>query len=1399
MPRHTWLRAAILILIAASSVHSAEPAPTDDPGVPFQLVNGDTVVFIGSEFTEQRIRHNHLEAALTARWPDRGLRFYNLGWSGDTPAAASRGYFGGAAEGYRRLMDELKRIKPSVVFLEYGAIAAYDGPEGVQPFLAQLDKLVTDVRKLTGRIVIVTPPPVETKPRVREAIATLRSNRAAITNALVGYARDRGFRAVDLFRAGFPGEGNTGHTHDGIRLREKAYAAMAGRALAELKVEAPGLSPDKASRLRELVARKNDLYFHRYRPQNETYLRGFRKHEQGKNAREIPLFDAMIAQAEARIAAFTQGKPLPLAPEAIPPAPRTVDALDPEDERRELKVPPEFTISLFAAEPMVKNPIHMNWDARGRLWVATSPIYPHIMPGARPSDEIIVLEDTNGDGRADKRIVFADDLLIPTAVLPDDRGGAYVANSTEVVHLSDTDGDGRADARRVVLAGFGTEDTHHILHTFMWGPDGALYFNQSIYIHTHTETPHGVERLMGSGIWRLQTDTHKAEIVSRGLVNPWGHGFNRWGQSFATDGAGGHGINYAFRGSAFATANGYRRVLPGLNPGRPKYCGLVVISGRGFPDDWQDTLVANDFRGNRTHRFALEPQDSGYISKQQPDVITSGHRAFRPVDLKMGPDGALYVADWYNPIINHGEVDFRDPRRDTEHGRIWRLIRTDAPGIERVDFVGASIAQLVTMLGSPEQYTRNTARRQLVLRDATKVAQALRKRLTSLKPTSASFEHDRLEILWAFQTIGVVELPLLDAVASSSDHRARATAMRVIDDWGPRSDGGIERLRRGVADEHPQVRLEAVNTARYFDSDEAASIALGALDRNMDQYLDFALWETMRRLEHRWLPKFLAGRQTFGGDPKQVAFAIKAVEKPQALNPLVQLLAAGKLDAKATRDAIALVGEMGTPGHLTVLYERALTDPALRATALTALVTASARAKPGADLSRVSEMLDQPQAAHLAGIWRVEATKPKLIALAKGPRTNEPLRWGALMGLAAFGDGAMLSQIAGSAQPVGQRRQAIQALVPLDPTAAASPAAKLLSNPAAEPETEAIVHAFLSHQNGPTALTAALKGQPIPPAVATLGLRQATTAGKRGEALASIFSTSASPVKMPQKLTPREIAQLVKDVAAAGDPARGEAIYRRPALACMACHAIAGGGGKVGPDMVSLGASSPVDYIVDSLLSPSAKIKEGYHTVAVTMKNGTAISGTLVREGGGSIVVRDGTGKEIEIADTRVQSKTIVPVSLMPPALTASLKRSEFLDLVAYLSSLGRDGAYKAPPNAFIRRWEIGDKVTFSRVDGSLPPAEIKGRTLRYTIEVTAPGRIAMLLDDSTSVIVKRAGDEGIIRGELYKILGARMVLDLPKGRHSFDVQVMSRRQVPLRIEVVEVPGSTGRATPVNE
>ena len=228
---------------------------------------------------------------------------------------------------------------------------------------------------------------------------------------------------------------------------------------------------------------------------------------------------------------------------------------DPEIERKTFVVPEGFEVNLYAADPLLAKPIQMNFDAQGRLWVAASEVYPQIKPAQEATDKVLILNDTDGDGVADKSEVFADGLLIPTGVLPGD-GGVYVVNSTDLLHLSDTDGDGKADKRRIVLSGFGTEDTHHLLHTLRWGHDGCLYMNQSIYIHSHVETPHGVQRLNGGGIWQFRPETLALTVFSRGLVNPWGQHQDRWGQHFATDGAGGEGINYVFEGSVFCTAPG---------------------------------------------------------------------------------------------------------------------------------------------------------------------------------------------------------------------------------------------------------------------------------------------------------------------------------------------------------------------------------------------------------------------------------------------------------------------------------------------------------------------------------------------------------------------------------------------------------------------------------------------------------------------------------------------------------------------------------------------------------------------------------------------------------------------------------------------------------------------------
>ncbi|MEZ6071944.1 MAG: hypothetical protein R3C10_17200 [Pirellulales bacterium] len=256
-----------------------------------------------------------------------------------------------------------------------------------------------------------------------------------------------------------------------------------------------------------------------------------------------------------------------------------------------------------------------------------SSLYPQIKPGQQADDKIVVLSDTDGDGRSDRTDVFADGLLIPTGIEPGD-GGVYVANSTELLHLADTDGDMRADRRRVVLSGFGTEDTHHILHTLRWGPEGLLYFNQSIYIHSHIETPHGIRRLGAGGIWHFRPETMELGVFIRGLVNGWGHHFDRWGQSFVTDGAGGQGITYAFPGAVFETAKEEVRILDGLNPGSPKYCSAEILEGRHVPDDWQGNILTNDFRANRVCRFAIEEAESGYTAAATGRLDPSEERRF---------------------------------------------------------------------------------------------------------------------------------------------------------------------------------------------------------------------------------------------------------------------------------------------------------------------------------------------------------------------------------------------------------------------------------------------------------------------------------------------------------------------------------------------------------------------------------------------------------------------------------------------------------------------------------------------------------------------------------------------------------------------------------------------------
>ncbi len=1102
---------------------------------------------------------------------------------------------------------------------------------------------------------------------------------------------------------------------------------------------------------------------------------------------------------------------------------------DPEIERESFILGDGYEVNLFASDPQFAKPIHMNFDAQGRLWIASSEVYPHIKPGQKATDKIIVLEDKDGDGVAETRHVFVDNLLIPTGVAPT-KNGCYVANSTELVYFEDLDGDMRADKRTVILSGFGTEDTHHLLHSLRWGPDGCLYMNQSIYIHSHVETPYGVMRMNGGGIWRFRPETMKLDVFCLGFVNPWGHHFDSWGQSFATDGAFGEGINYVFPGSVFTHSPGEPRRLRGLNPGSPKHCSLEIISGRHFPDAMQGNMITNDFRANRVCRFVVTPDGSGYASRQETEIIKTKHVAFRPIDVKMGSDGALYIADWYNPIIQHGEVDFRDPRRDHVHGRIWRVTAKDRKTIPRTEIASAEIKDLLDLLNAPENWVRLHAKLELKRRDHDEVAAALTAWLSELDPQATSYDHQRLEAMWLLQCLNRSHEPMLASLLQSPDHRTRAAAMRVVGWRQKELDSSLQYMTAGVHDDHPQVRLEAVRALALRQRRDAAEIAMLALNKPMDRFLDFALWRTMRELKEHWLPALKQGEVMFGGDVNQLTFAVQAADAPGVVAPLVQIVRQGELNSERRVAALNLIAGLGSPQDLQFVFEQALDsqgnyNDAQRTHLMNALGDANLRrkVKPAGDLTRLRNAIssDTPSLAvaaiRAAGIWKLESMREALAKRAGGADGDDTVRFATYEALARLGGPQSLetlSKIATSDTSAVHQQRAVTALAQVAPRRAANVAVQILSRAQKGDQRVAkMIQEFLGRKNGPTLLAEALADKQLDSEVAKVVLQGAYAATNASPDLIKAIQKAGNLQAAGWKLTPEFVAEIVESVATTGDPALGEVIYRRERMQCLNCHAIGGAGGLVGPDLVSIGASAPVDYLVESLIDPNKKVKENYHSVVIQTDEGQVITGIPIRQSDRELTLRNVDDKQVVVPLDSIEAKRDGR-SLMPNGLVDSLTREELVHLVTFLSKLGKVGDYAVSKTPTLRTWQAlahtreanhrirrtsFDIVTtddpaltwrpvYSQVNGTLPLGDLpqfdpitqeNAHTsfVRGQIEISTPGKLVFNLSDPNGLTL---WVDGTPTG-----IAPKVEVELKQGLHTIHLAVNHKqRQTPIHVTV---------------
>lgn len=1413
----------LFAFIALLGALSPATAPAANP--PFELQDGDRVLFIGDTFFEREVDYGHIETRLTAAFPDRNVTFRNLSWAGDTPMGKARASFDwnkSEEEWLKRVKEQVALVKPTVAFLSYGMTAALEsGEAGIPKYKADMGKLMDAIEEVSGqkvRFVLLGPtvhelwmPDAKEKNHILELFET----------ATHDIATDRQARFVSLMWI-WPelrekvSDWKHVRTSDGIHLTELGNNLVAG--VADWGGKAPDPKSESFQLLRSAIRKKNELFFHRWRPANWTYLLGFRKHEQGQNAVELPKFDPLIAEWEARIAKLRDLKHQNKA------TVKEVAALlaDDRHEHRDpnykeqpvptFEVADGFEVTLWAENPMLYKPIQMNWDAKGRLWVASSRVYPQIAPGQDAEDAVIVLEDTNGDGKAETSLVFADGLLIPTGVLPDNEGGAYVAASHQLLHFADKNRDGKADGKKIVMSSFGTEDTHHNLHTLRWGYDGHFYMNQSIYTHTHVETPHGVRRLNSAGIWRFNPDSWQMDIFTKGGCNPWGHHWDQFGNDYFTDGAGGKGVYHAMEGATYFTYADMRREGESITPGSwPKFCSLELIRSPNFPADWQGDAITCDFRAHRVVRFKLSENGSTFAGKEMPDVLRSTNVTFRPIDVRMGPDGALYVADWSNPIIQHGEVDFRDARRDHEHGRIWRVAAKGSKPIKKQDLTKLSVSKLLDRTLSNNGWEQEQARRVAALKLRSdgneKSARQIRDWLAKQKDS-----HAPLEALWLNESLGSTDDALLEKVLAASDANSRAAGARYLAN-NPSLPNSDKRLATLVSDKSPRVRAEALRALAKIPTTESAALALSVLDKPMDATLDYALWLTINDLAEPWIAAIQSGAWKTEGREKQLEFGLKAIKAEQASRVLGQILASRPLTRDGQGPWIEIIGVAGTPKELRQLLDQLLSggfDDTTSIRALKALSEASRlrSQKPTGSIAEIGKLLDHSnesvrlQVLKLAGEWKdLGAYFPKLGEIAGAANSSPAVRQAAFTTLRQIGTNAVdsLTALATNATEMTIRREAVVALASVELQKAVPLIVEIAKATNDEAAALELWRAVLAVKGAGQSLRGALPEKSLSEAVAKAGMRAAREGGRNDVDLVVAFAKAGGIATDTTALSGEVIKELATKALASGDPVKGEFIYRRSELACLTCHAIGGAGGKVGPDLTSIGASAQPDYLVEALLLPSAKIKEGYASLNIDTKDSQSYTGTLARETPDEVVLRNSQGEEVSIAKKNIETRQNGTISLMPSGLFDNLAEQEKLDLIAFLARLGKPGEFDASKGGVARRWRIyplthtdqqnglGNSVwekpltdkmwqpTFAQVNGKLTRRLIEEAGKRSpwvgTLEVFA----ATELQTTSAGPVKFNLDA--TAGELWidsKRIGAKgeSVVELPAGIHRVLVRI---------------------------
>lgn len=902
--------------------------PTTQAGE-LELAKDARVVLLGNGLGSRMLRFGHFEMELHRRYPAHRLVIRNLCDEGDTPAfrpnagRQSPWAFPGG-EKFRQLVEArdnwggnsgdgrfpepdawLRQLKPDIIVAFFGFNESFEGPAGLPNFKAELEAFVKHTLQqkyndqAAPRLALVSPTAFQD---LSALYGTPKGSKQNVNLALyakamedVAAAHEVPFVNLIAPTSAWFAAGGKPLTRDGALLTDEGYAKLAPVLVDQLfgvrqpvaKVNVPELKKavdDFAWMWVSYYKIPNGVHVYGRRhgpfgPQN--YPAELRKLEQMVNVREQAIWALLAGEKFDVAAGDAKTETLPV----IGKVDANIKYLSGEESLKTLTVPAGYKIELFADEskfPELANPVQLSFDNRGRLWVATMPIYPHYRPGdPLPNDKLLILEDTNGDGQADQQTIFADKLHLPMG-FEISHDGVYVSGGTSLIRLQDTNGDDRADVREIVMSGFDDHDTHHAISAFCADPSGAILMGEGTFLRSHIETAYGPVRSSNGGFFRYNPERrHLERTVRLSIPNPWGIAFDRWGGDFFAD-TSDPPVRWMLQGSVQVPLGSFNPTPPNLLSVQVRpTAGLEFVSSRHFPDEVQGDLLINNtigFQGTKQHTMADE--GTGYVSKFRHDLVKGSDRNFRPVDMEFAPDGSLYLVDWHNALIGHMQHSARDPNRDHTHGRIFRITYPERPLVKPARVAGASIDELLTNLELPEYRTRYRTRRELRGRPDAEVLAGVTKWVAGLSKTDANYEHHLVEAMWVTWGSNQVSEPIVRTVLQAKDHRARAAAVRALRYNGHHISQQTELLKTAAADEHGRVRLEAIVAASWLENAAGRSVlaAAAAYKPPTGEAMDKWIAPVFKTAS-----AFLDGQQIKAEPPPVFATALTGADKEQFL------------------------------------------------------------------------------------------------------------------------------------------------------------------------------------------------------------------------------------------------------------------------------------------------------------------------------------------------------------------------------------------------------------------------------------------------------------------------------------------------------------------------------------